>query len=200
MPAELSKAAPTKCPTCGAPATPTSGSQLGRPTLLTQAVGRRIVTAIRKGHDASSAARLAKVHPATLRHWLRRGDAGEEPYAELAMKVREAEERYASKLLGKIETAQIPHVTGNVVDWRAVAWVLSRRFPNRYSDRVIAEAQMKDRTQRIFEAIEPHVSEGAYRELLEALLLVMGGVAPQREAEAQMIDVEVSSPEPDDGR
>jgi hypothetical protein len=62
----------------------------GRKTLLTLEVEARIVDAIRQGAFDHVAAAAVGINPSTFYDWLKRGEAGDEPFAEFSKKVMEA--------------------------------------------------------------------------------------------------------------
>jgi transposase len=101
---------------------------VARPTALTPEVSRVICVAIRSGHYREVAAKRAGIHRDTLHTWERRGETGEEPYAEFSDAIKKAEAYAEAKLLRMIRK--------RFEGWQACAWVLERRFPQRWSGRV----------------------------------------------------------------
>ena len=111
------------------------GTTLVRNAVVTDA----ILTAIRAGVPHSVAAALAGVPPATFSKWRQRAlahlearDAGrplkpaDSPYAVFWMEVEKASAHSESRLVSLIAVAAQR-------DWRAAAWMLERRFPERYA-------------------------------------------------------------------
>ena len=82
-----------------------------------------IVQALEKGHSMTSAARLAGLHRDTLNRWMKRGRKGENGvFSHFYVTVQEA--------LAKSEQKLVELVFNHAEkDWRAAAWLLSRRFP-----------------------------------------------------------------------
>jgi hypothetical protein len=66
-------------------------STRGRRSLLTDIVAQRIVAAVKKGATRDAAADHAGIARSTLQSWLQRGDSDEEPYADFARRVHEAQ-------------------------------------------------------------------------------------------------------------
>lgn len=100
----------------------------GRPTSLTPDVQHAICVSLRAGNYRETAAQAAGVHRNTIRNWLQRGEAGEEPFAEFLCAVEKAEaiaERRLLKLIRK-----------RFDGWQACAWIMERRWPSRWSGRV----------------------------------------------------------------
>jgi hypothetical protein len=88
-----------------------------------------VVQALRSGNYLDTCASLAGVHPDTLKQWLKRGaqdPTGQTPegrlWARIAAAMSEAE---------AIDVARMNRAAQK--DWRAAAWVLERRWPERWS-------------------------------------------------------------------
>lgn len=113
----------------------------GRPTLLTPELQDAICAAIRRGMYAVRACALVGVSKTSFYAWKTRGDAGEEPYADFLAAVTQAEAEFQEASLECIAAAAKPLVAedGKLVaagDWRALSWVMERRFPDDYGKRV----------------------------------------------------------------
>lgn len=63
---------------------------VGRPTDCTPDVQHRILTALRSGLSMMAAATVGGIHDSTLHEWVRRGKAGEQPFADFAQQVQMA--------------------------------------------------------------------------------------------------------------
>lgn len=92
----------------------------GRMTLMTQTA---ILEAVERGHNMHIAAAIAGVNQGTIKGWLVRGatEDASQPYGKFAIEYRRAEGRSQEILLERIAD------TGRD-DWRAYAWLLSRRY------------------------------------------------------------------------
>jgi hypothetical protein len=103
-------------------------SRRGRPGKLTARRQRAIVDAIRRGAHRAQAAEAAGIARSTLQGWLSRGelDDARGRYREFAEAVRTAEAQAELEALKSIERAAAEG------DWRAKAWILERRFPERW--------------------------------------------------------------------
>ena len=74
------------------------------------------------------AARSLGVGRSTLYEWRAAGEAGLEPYADFAAQLKRS--------LGRVEVTLTLSVTAAArKDWRAAAWWLERRRPERYSSK-----------------------------------------------------------------
>lgn len=101
-------------------------SKNGRPTKLTAEVAKKITWALRLGNFRKTAAAYAGVSERTLTEWLSRGARERSgPYADFYAEVTEAEQAAEVRALGAIQQAAQR-------DWRAAAWFLERKHPDRY--------------------------------------------------------------------
>lgn len=94
-----------------------SGGKLGRPTILHEA-GPKIVAALRHGADRAAAAGYAGVPYGTVRSWLSRGHAGQEPYASFATDVETAEAEAAVRMAKVVfDAAHVDHEYRAALEW-----------------------------------------------------------------------------------
>jgi hypothetical protein len=101
----------------------------GRPPKFTPEAREKILFAIRLGNYRKAAADYAGVGERTLSEWLTRGrDESAGPYADFLRDVLEAEQTAEIRALGVIQQAAKR-------DWKAAAWFLERKFPERYCTR-----------------------------------------------------------------
>ncbi len=89
-------------------------------------VQRHIIEMVRKGNHPETAAASAGISRTTLNEWLRKGVAGDEVYAAFAAAVREAESESEAAAVRTLRSAGT---------WKAQAWFLERRFPQRWMKR-----------------------------------------------------------------
>jgi Transposase len=102
------------------------GGAVGRPPALSPEVEARIVAAVSAGAHLSVAARAAGVSRQTLHRWRARGaEDGDGPHHELAMALERAEAEAELRQVALIARAAQS-------EWRAGAWLLSRRAPERW--------------------------------------------------------------------
>ncbi|MCS1351159.1 hypothetical protein [Mechercharimyces sp. CAU 1602] len=102
---------------------------MARPTKLTPDVQQKILDAIRLGNYLETAAAYAGISKSTLYDWLRRGE-------------REKSGRYkefsdaVEKHLAEVEVRDLAVITRAAQEnWRAAAWRLERKFPDRWGYR-----------------------------------------------------------------
>src|SRR5215211_6194992 len=111
----------------------------GRPRKLTAKRQKAIVDAVRTGAHREQAAEAAGISRRSLQNWLARGElGGEQPYRRFAEAVREAEAQAELESLRTIEKAAAEG------DWRARAWVLERRWPQRWGRQTRTEVTGPD--------------------------------------------------------
>ena len=138
----------------------------GRPTSLTSEVMKVIIEAVEGGNYRATAAAAAGVHRNRMAEWEKRGEAGEEPYAEFACALQMAEAKAEMTLLRELRSAQpgVPGVSGADV-WTTKAWILERRFASRWCARV---------KQQVAEAVETMTDKLKHKpELHKAVLDVL---------------------------
>ncbi|CAJ61410.1 MULTISPECIES: hypothetical protein [Frankia] len=116
---------------------------MARRDTLTPDRQKTICDALRAGLFHATAAALAGVGDATLRRWLQRGRedlaAGRATkWATLAQDTARAEATAEVRWAGQIQTAAAAG------DWRAGAWMLSHRFPARWSDKIDVTLGLED--------------------------------------------------------
>jgi len=139
---------------------------MARPTKLTPAVEERIARAIRAGNYPEVAARHAGVHPSTYYRWLERGGLDgeapeDDPYRHFRAEVERALADSEAAEVGLIAQA----ARGGT--WQAGAWLLERRFPDRWGRRQRVEQvhELKEGEATELEAeIERLLEEMAERE------------------------------------
>ena len=102
--------------------------KLGRPTKFTPETRKKILWALRLGNYRKASAEYAGISERTLCDWLSRGAEAEPGYADFCSDVLEAEQVAEIRALGVIQQAANR-------DWKAAAWFLERKFPQRYCTR-----------------------------------------------------------------
>lgn len=112
----------------------TTKGKVGRPSKLNDTVRKAIVQAVSHGAVFETAAAFAGVERVTFRAWLTRGrkeiaeDKLDTPHALLVIELEKA--------LADCEVMWLTAVGGAAVDhWKAAAWLLERKWPERYGRR-----------------------------------------------------------------
>lgn len=128
-------------------------STMGRPTKFSEERAEKIIRAIRSGNYIETAAALAGISKTTLYSWLKRGAAeGDRLEADPKAKPLKSELPYLDFLdavdiaLAEAENMDVQAITAAASeDWRAAAWRLERKFPDRWGrkDRLQAEVENK---------------------------------------------------------
>lgn len=129
---------------------PAEPARIGRQTLLTPALQERIVGAIRSGAYNETAAAYANIAEKTFYNWLTRGredaEAGIEPEDSIHLQFLQAIEKAQADAeienllvvrgaaIGKPSKEGVP---GEAQDWKAAAWYLERKHPDRYGRRIV---------------------------------------------------------------
>lgn len=109
---------------------------MARPTKLTE-VGDELLELVKGGSSYAAACALTGIHPETLRRWrdlgLKKG--AKEPYRGFAIRFERARYEGQETLRKGILAAG----TGKKGDWRALAFLLERQFPEEFGKRVIEQ-------------------------------------------------------------
>jgi transposase len=108
-------------------------SAIGRPSKFTPEAAARIIQAAQAGVYPAVAAAFAGISTSTLDGWLR--DAAEDIDAgrETPLSVFSEE---IGRVVARIEVAALARIQAAMADdWRAAAWFIERRFPERWSKR-----------------------------------------------------------------
>ena len=101
---------------------------MARPTRLTKKIREDICRGIRNGLSYDRAAQLAGIHPRTFYLWKRKGREGKAPiYVQFVQELKKAEVEGEAAALNEIIKAAKDGT------WQAAAWLLERRFPQRWS-------------------------------------------------------------------
>ena len=127
--------------------------EFGRPTKISEERAGKIIRAVRAGNYIETAAALAGINKSTLYAWMKRGAAemdrlesdpkakpkkSELPFLDFSNAINIA--------LAEAENRDIEAINAAIHDdWRAAAWRLERKFPDRWGrkDRLQAEVENK---------------------------------------------------------
>ena len=150
---------------------------MGRPTLCTPEQMERLCALLREGNTRECAAKLSGIQPRTFYQWMQKGRAGQEPYAQFAHGVKDAE--------GQAEAWHIANLKVHAANtWQVSCWWLERRRPEKYGKRDIS-LEITKRAER--EAQRAQIAEIPLEEL-EAMV-VAEKARRAREAAAKASDV-----------
>lgn len=113
---------------------------MGRPSLLDKATWKTLVAMMRKTMRHNLAADAAGISRATMRRWMRRGEAGEEPFASLLTDMLKAKAERQAEIMEEI------HDQGRD-SWQALAWQLERSAPEEFGMVSALRESATDETQ-----------------------------------------------------
>lgn len=114
--------------------------KIGRPTLLTPALSKRIVEHIEEGCPLDVAAELEGIYRRRAEEWLAKGRAedAEEPYASFAREVMRARARVAGEVLREIRGAHYLTKDGREIpNAQAQQWYAERVLGYSPKERVV---------------------------------------------------------------
>ena len=111
---------------------------MARPTKLTDEVEERILSAIRAGVSMAGAAEYAGIDAATFHRWMQWGDREGTERADARCRAFRAQVHQAR---AEAEVRDVTNIAkASAHDWRASAWRLERRKPERYGRAAVTEA------------------------------------------------------------
>jgi hypothetical protein len=97
----------------------------GRRTLLNATLTKKICASLAAGDSIATACALSGVSKSSFFDWQRRGENGDEEFAEFSQSVMRARGKAKQRLVAII-VRQAPR------DWKAAAWILERGFRDEY--------------------------------------------------------------------
>lgn len=124
----------------------------GRPSKVSPEITKKICEAIRAGNYIETAAAYAGIDKATLYRWMKRGAREIERVktSEKKLKIRKIEEPFVDfcnaveKALAEGEVRDLVIISNAATtDWRAAAWKLERKFPDKWGRKERLEAKME---------------------------------------------------------
>ena len=110
--------------------------------LLTDKVANQLIDLVRRGNFLQVACRACGVLPSQLHRWLERGHNGEEHYRDFARRLSAAQAEAEIALVDSLNEAAAR-------DWKAAAWKLERKYPDRYGPRLEARIESQVTDERI---------------------------------------------------
>ena len=100
------------------------------PQKLTKARCDKIVEGVLKGNYITTVCKSVCIGKTTYYSWKKKGEQGIEPYKTFYERVTEAEAQAEMDILDVIYTSAVDQ--GN---WLSSAWILERKYPNRFGKR-----------------------------------------------------------------
>lgn len=99
------------------------------PRKLTKQVCEAICDGLRKGNYITTCCRAVGISIPTYYYWKKKGEQGLEPYKTFLEKVDEAEAN------GEMLHLEIIHDNALTGNWLSSAWLLERKYPDRFGKR-----------------------------------------------------------------
>ncbi len=150
---------------------------MGRPTLLTPEVEKAICDNILLGLAAEEAAEMSGVSASTFYGWKRRGQLEatrltraprakarpkETPYLEFLQAVKKAQLEFKRTHVVRVQQAGREH-------WQASAWLLERRYPKEYGQKVLIEQQVREELEAAVDRLEQRLDPETFERVLAVL-------------------------------
>jgi hypothetical protein len=121
--------------------------KVGRPSILTPELQQGLVDAVTRTFYLETACDMTGVGRRTVYTWLKRGRREKEgPYFEFRHAIKKA---IAQKEANAVESIQ----AAGADSWQACAWLLERRFPERWSSNRKEIAELRKNLERLEIAI-----------------------------------------------
>jgi hypothetical protein len=137
---------------------------LSRNTKCTEPVTEAVRLALIHGMTFESACECGGISKQTGYDWLKRGESGEEPFLTFSDAVKKAQALGEYALVRTIQDATVKH-------WQAAAWLLERRFPEKWGRRISTlELTMQDKEDLATARKNREMSDQERAERLEYLL------------------------------
>lgn len=157
----------------------------GRRTLLTPELQQAICANIAAGLSQRDAAELAGVPSSTFYGWLQRGEterkrlekskrakpkASEKPFMEFSEAVKKALLDYKKARITGIQQAAAEH-------WQANAWILERRFPNEFGQKILVRQQVVAELEDVLDRLERNLDPATFAQVIQIVADAGDGAA-----------------------
>lgn len=107
---------------------------------LTDEKTQEIFNAIAGGNTHEVAARLAGIAPSTFYNWMKRGEQAKSGrFKNFHDQIKKAEALAEAERINVIRRAMLAQGKFKDPDWKAAAWYLERRYPEKWGRRVITQ-------------------------------------------------------------
>lgn len=151
----------------------------GRKTLLTPELQQAICANITAGLNQQDAAELAGVPLTTFYNWLRRGELEQNRLAQSPRTKPRPRETVFLEFWKSVKKAQIAFKQTHVKNieqaapqhWQCSAWLLERRFPKEFGQRVLVRQQVERELEEVLDRLEQRL-DGA---TLATVLAIIAG-------------------------
>jgi hypothetical protein len=144
----------------------------GRPTSCTPETQEKILNALRAGNYRVAACKWAGIDQDTFCRWMRRAKTGEQPFAEFAEQVKQAEAQAEAALVATIRKAAADH-------WQAAAWLLERKYVVRWGRRDLSWERVQREARQAAQAEVGAIPLEELERMLEAEKARRARMAPK---------------------
>lgn len=149
----------------------------GRPTKLNPERKKKILDALAAGNFFEPSCAYAGVDHETVRGWVRRGEReGKGAYYTFSVEMKEAQAQAEVALAATIKK----HAVNK---WEAAGWLLSRRFPERWSESSRVRLEVEKQLETTLDALQSKLSPELYAQVLLAMSEGHDGETSKGEAE-----------------
>jgi transposase len=136
---------------------------MGRPPKYTPEVTQRIVNAIAAGNFLETAAAYGGISYECFNQWIRRGERETDGiYFQFLQDVHEAKAKAEVTLVATIKRA-------STKDWKAAGWMLSRRYPERWSETQRIKVEVEKELSQTLDVLKSKLPTEIYFQVLQAI-------------------------------
>jgi len=148
---------------------------MGRPGKLTVERKNDLLELLKLGLGLESACAAVGIDYSTYRRWMLEGQVqARGKFREFFEDVQRAIAQSESTLLRRITEASRS-------DWRAAAWILERRFSERWSATARVNLRVEKELEAALDHLQRKMSPAAYQEMLQALADEQPGLLPDNQ-------------------
>ncbi|MBD2076215.1 hypothetical protein H6F86_20510 [Phormidium sp. FACHB-592] len=139
------------------------GRGRGRPSKLTPAVREKLVQALLAGNYIEPSCAYAGVSYVSVRNWMNKGEqATSGEFRDFYSAVTNA--------IAQAEISTAAHIKGaGKDDWRASAWLLERRHPDRWSNTQRVKIEVEKELEQTLAKLQTKLPEDVFIQIIDAI-------------------------------
>lgn len=136
---------------------------IGRPSKLTLEVRTKLLQALVAGNQYRPACAFAGIHYHTFLNWMKQGEAATKgEFVDFLDSVQRAVAQGEIASVAKIKRAEDE-------DWRAAAWMLERRHPERWANTQKVQVEVRKELSQALDKLEESLPPELYDRVLAVL-------------------------------
>lgn len=155
-------------------------AKVGRPSKLTPLVKERLLNALKRGAHIETACSAAGVDYTTVREWMQRGQGTHPRRSQAKEFIEFAEEMTRAIADSEMALLTIIRQAGHT-DARHAAWIMERRFPERWANtqriQVQVEKEVEAELEQMFDSLESRLDPVTYEKVVNAIAAIQDSAA-----------------------